>query len=47
VDKDKDCAWVLIYNELTKNGRAQELKNIQAPRDFKKTVKPRKFIQVK
>jgi ferredoxin len=47
VDKDKDCAWVLIYKELEKRGRLDSLKRVQAPKDFKKTTKPRKLTLVK
>lgn len=44
VDNEKDCAWVLIYNELEKKKRLGKLKEVQSPRDFKKTTKPRKVI---
>lgn len=44
VDKDKDCAWVLIYKELEKRNKLSELKIIKAPKDFKKTTKPHKLI---
>jgi ferredoxin len=47
VDKDKDCAWVLIYKELEKRKKLADLKNIQAPKDFKKALKPHKLISVK
>ena len=47
VDKEKDCAWVLIYNSLSKEGRAQELSRTNAPRDFKKALKPHKIMAVK
>lgn len=47
VDKDKDCAWVLIYKELEKRKKLDDLKKIQAPKDFKKTTKPRKLIMTK
>lgn len=43
VDKDKDCAWVLIYKELEKRKKLGQLKEIQQPKDFKKTTKPRKL----
>lgn len=43
VDKEKDCAWVLIYRELEKRKKLDSLKAIQAPKDFKKTGKPRKL----
>lgn len=44
VDKDKDCAWVLIYKELEKKKKLENLKQIQQARDFKKTLKPQKLI---
>jgi len=47
VDKDKDCAWVLIYKELEKRKGLDSLKKVQAPRDFKKTTKPRNLILTK
>jgi ferredoxin len=47
VDKDKDCAWVLIYRELEKKGRLSELKEIRSPKDFKKSNKPHKLIMAK
>ncbi len=47
VDKDKDCAWVLIYKELEKSKKLGRLKEIQAPKDFKKTTKPRRLVIVK
>ena len=47
VDKDEDCAWVLIYKELEKRKKLDELKKIQEPKDFKKTTKPHKLIMAK
>ena len=47
VDKDKDCAWVLIYKELEKRKKLDTLKKVQAPKDFKKTLKPHKLTLVK
>ncbi|MFH1678566.1 MAG: methylenetetrahydrofolate reductase C-terminal domain-containing protein [Candidatus Omnitrophota bacterium] len=46
VDKDKDCAWVLIYNELDKQKNISEFKKIKAPRDFKKIPRPQRKIFV-
>jgi hypothetical protein len=46
VDKDKDCAWVLIYNELDKKQKTGQLKKIQGPKNFKKTLKPHKILMV-
>ena len=47
VDKDRDCAWVLIYNELEKKNKLDTLKKVQQPKDFKKAQKPRKLIMTK
>lgn len=44
VDKEKDCAWVLIYKELEKRGGLDKFKLTQPPKDFKKTIKPHKLI---
>ncbi len=44
VDKEKDCAWVLIYRELEKRNKLDQIKKIQPPKDFKKTTKPHKLI---
>jgi len=47
VDKDKDCAWVLIYKELEKKKKLHTLKEIQKPKDFKKMTRPHKLIIAK
>jgi len=44
VDNQKDCAWVLIYKELEKNKKLESLKEIRAPKDFKKSIRPHKLI---
>jgi len=43
VDKDKDCAWVLIYQELEKKNKLSGLKEIMPPRDHKKSIKPHRI----
>ncbi|MCX5696614.1 MAG: methylenetetrahydrofolate reductase C-terminal domain-containing protein [Candidatus Omnitrophica bacterium] len=43
VDNQRDCAWVLIYQELEKKNKLGELKNIRAPKDYKKALKPHKI----
>jgi ferredoxin len=40
VDKDKDCTWVLIYNELKGKGGLSDMRKIQSPRDYSKSIKP-------
>lgn len=47
VDKELDCAWVLIYKELDKRKRLSELKKIKEPKDFKKVLKPHKLMMTK
>jgi len=47
VDKDKDCAWVLIYKELEKRKKLDQIKKVQPPKDFKKVTKPHKLIMTK
>jgi ferredoxin len=44
VDKDRDCAWVLIYNELKKKNRLELFSKAQAAKNYSKTTKPRKLI---
>ena len=44
VDKDKDCAWVLIYRELEKKNKLANIKKVQPVKDYKKNTKPRKLI---
>ena len=41
VDKTRDCAWILIYNGLKKQGSLDLMKDIKAPKDYSKLVKPR------
>ncbi len=47
VDKERDCAWVLIYRELEKRNKLGNFKKIKQPRDHSKTVKPRKILIAK
>jgi len=47
VDKDRDCAWVLIYKELEKKNKLESLKEIRGPKDFKKSGKPHKLLMSK
>lgn len=41
VDSDKECAWVLIYQRLTEQGRPDLIRVHQAPRDFNVMPRPR------
>jgi ferredoxin len=36
ISKDKDCAWVLIYNQLERQGKLEQFKQINMPKDFAK-----------
>jgi len=44
VDKDRDCAWVLIYQELEKRNKLGKIKEIQPPKDYKNNLRPRKMV---
>ena len=41
VDKNRDCTWILIYNELKKQNKLELLKQIKPPKDHSKSTKPR------
>ena len=41
VDKDKDCAWILIYNRLKELGMLENLKHSRPAKDYSKLNKPR------
>jgi len=43
VDKERDCAWILIYNELKKQNKLHLLKEIHPPKDYSKSTKPRQL----
>ena len=43
VDKTRDCAWILIYNELKKQGRLGLLKEKRPAKDYSKASKPRQL----
>lgn len=40
VDKEKDCAWILIYKKFKDLSRENELLEIMPPKDFSKKNKP-------
>jgi len=44
VDKEKDCAWILIYNRLKELGMLENMKQAKPAKDFSKTDKPRQII---
>jgi len=41
VDKEKDCAWTLIYQSLKNQGRLDLMHKYHAPRDFQVIPRPR------
>lgn len=41
VDRNKDCVWILIYNELKKQGRLDVLRRTKKPKDHTQALKPR------
>ena len=43
VDKTQDCAWILIYNELKKQGKLHLLKEKRPAKDYSKSLKPRQL----
>ncbi|HCD38214.1 MAG TPA: 5,10-methylenetetrahydrofolate reductase, partial [Candidatus Omnitrophica bacterium] len=44
VDRERDCAWVLIYKELEKKGQLDKIKELSKPKDYSKTTKPHKML---
>ncbi len=44
VNNDKDCAWVLIYQELEKKNKLDQIKGIHQEKDYQKSSKPHKLI---
>ncbi len=44
VDPERDCGWVLIYEELKKRGELDKMKQFQPPRDYGERAKPQKLF---
>jgi len=44
VDKDKDCAWILIYNRLKELDMLDNIKDARPAKDYSKLNKPRQII---
>ncbi|MFA4991994.1 MAG: methylenetetrahydrofolate reductase C-terminal domain-containing protein [Candidatus Omnitrophota bacterium] len=44
VDKDKDCAWILIYNRLKELKMLDNLRRIKPAKDHSKANRPREII---
>ena len=41
VDKEKDCAWILIYQRLKEQGRLELMRKYHPPRNFQVMPRPR------
>ena len=46
VDKNKDCAWILIYNRLKELNRLESFKKIKPAKDYSKVNRPREMLLV-
>lgn len=44
VDKERDCIWVVIYNQLKDRQKLDSIKQIKPPRDFSKIKFPQTLI---
>jgi len=42
VDKEKDCAWTLIYNRLNEQGKLDMMRKRLPPKNYQASVRPRK-----
>ncbi|MDO8473333.1 MAG: methylenetetrahydrofolate reductase C-terminal domain-containing protein [Dehalococcoidia bacterium] len=42
VDPTKDCAWTLIYNRLKKQGRLDQMRKTQKPKNYQPMTHPRR-----
>jgi ferredoxin len=40
IDPEKDCAWVLIYRRLEKQGRLDLMRNYYAPKNYRAVKRP-------
>lgn len=44
VDKNKDCAWILIYKRLKDLNKLDSLKNVKPAKDYSKLNRPREIV---
>jgi hypothetical protein len=44
VDKNKDCAWLLIYNRAKELGRLEDFRKAKPAKDYSKVNRPRELI---
>jgi ferredoxin len=47
IDPEKDCAWVLIYRRLEKQGRLDLMRNYCAPKNYRAVKRPGKVQAAK
>jgi len=47
IDPEKDCAWVLIYRRLEKQGRLDLMRQYYTPRNFRAVKRPGRIQAVK
>ena len=47
IDPDKDCAWVLIYRRLEKQGRLDVMQKYYAPKNYRAVKRPGKVQAAK
>jgi len=47
IDPEKDCAWVLIYRRLEKQGRLDLMRNYYPPKNYRAVKRPGKVQAVK
>lgn len=47
IDPEKDCAWVLIYRRLEKQGRLDVMRQYYAPKNYRAVKRPGKVQAVK
>lgn len=43
VDTNRDCAWILIYNKLKKQGKLHYMFEYNKPKSFRNVLKPQKI----
>jgi hypothetical protein len=46
LDKERDCAWVLIYREMEKRNELDLFRRIRQPRNHRKGMKPHQLKPV-
>ncbi|MCS7387229.1 MAG: methylenetetrahydrofolate reductase C-terminal domain-containing protein [archaeon GB-1867-005] len=44
VDREKDCAWILIYKRLKELGQLDKLRKFREPRNYNIVTKPQQII---